>query len=192
MWWFGSEIPVLHHLPACPCSQLPPAEQGSLGSAGICMEQLNICLKLPQILHFRGWSKVGTRPGGIWSCSAPNCEVRVGENQEGSWGNLNSLHTVHVKCLKSWACVSSNQPMASTTLPPDLVQNLQLQDFIWNCSPWKQGILAAGRVRILGSTWWGNVSEGGAGAERLWIKEWILLPEPVLGPGGHQRGAPAP
>lgn len=32
-----------------------------------------------QILHFRGWSKVGTHPGGIWSCCAPNWEIREGK-----------------------------------------------------------------------------------------------------------------
>lgn len=77
-----------------------------------------------RILHFRGWSKVGTHPGEVWSCSAPNWEIRGGKkNQEkggkGSWGNLNSQHSVPVKCLKGWSCVSSNQPTASiASCPP--------------------------------------------------------------------------
>lgn len=71
--------------------------------------------------------------------SGGKSQEKGGKDPEG----ISTLHSVHVKCLKSWACVSSNQPMASTTLPPDLVQNLPLGDFIWNCSPGKQGILAA-------------------------------------------------
>lgn len=31
--------------------------------------------------------------------------------------------------------------MASTMLPPDLVQNLPLEEFVWNCFPWEQEFL---------------------------------------------------
>lgn len=147
MGWFGSEIPALQPLPSCPYSQLPPAEQGSLGSIGICMEQLIICLRLcaetNSVLQRLEQGGDTPRWGLELLCSILGSQggEKSGERREGSWGNLSSLHSAHVKCLKSWTCVSSNQPMASTMLPPDLVQNLPLEEFVWNCFPWEQEFL---------------------------------------------------
>lgn len=165
MWWFGREIPALHPLPACPYSQLPPAEQGSLEMLRFAWSNSIFASNSvqSQILHFRGWSKVGTHPGGVWSCSAPNWEIKEGKSEEkggeGSWGNLSTQFLWSV-LNPSWSCVSSSQPTASSKLPPDLVQTLPLEGLVWNCSPWEQGIVAAECVWVLGSPWWGNVSEG--------------------------------
>lgn len=168
MWWFGGEIPVLHPLPACPCSQLPPAEQGSLGSVDICMESLNICLKLcaksnsalQRLEQGGGHTQVGF--GAALLQTGKSGGEKSGERREGSWGNLNSVHSVHVKCLKPV------QAASSTLWPPDLVQSL-----LWRVL---FGIVLLGSscaecLGVLGSTQWGNVSEGGAGSAGLWLKE---------------------
>lgn len=173
MWWFGSEIPVLHPLPACPCSQLPPAEQRSLEVLTFAWSNSIFASNSvqSQILLFRGWSKVGTHPGWGFGAALLQTGKSEGKSQEKGGKDPEGISTLCTQLMWSVLKAGPVQAAISTTLPPDLVQSLPLEDFIWNCSPWQQGVLAAECVGILGSTRWGNVSEGGAGSARLWLKE---------------------
>lgn len=103
---------------SCPYLQLHPAEQGSVISVGICIEQLvaikylskTLC-KVRQILHFICYSKVEYvfRFGAILHQTEKSGE-KSREMREGSWMNLNSvMNSVNVMCLKRLTCISSNQ-----------------------------------------------------------------------------------
>lgn len=111
------------------------------------MEQLNICLKLCAETNsaLQRLQQGGDAPRWGLELLCSKLGSQEGESQEKGGEDPEGISAL-VKCLKSWTCVSSNQPMASTALPPDLVQNLPLEECVWNCFPGKQGILAAGCV----------------------------------------------
>ena len=101
-----------------PCSQLRPAEQGSLGGVGICIEQLTaikylsktLC-KVRQMLLFVCYSKVEHmfRFGAVLPQTEKSGE-KSRETREGSWTSLNSVTgSVNGMCLKRLTSISSNQ-----------------------------------------------------------------------------------
>lgn len=111
-----------------------------------------------QILHFRGWSKV--RDTARWGlellCSKLGSQEKGGKDPEG----ISTLCTQFM-----WSVLEAGpvQAAISTLGPPDLVQSLPLEGFVWNCSPWEQGAL----VQNVWESWGAHGGECQWGGSRI-------------------------